>query len=163
MNDEIFDKMDLVCVYDDHINYELINKKSFYVYVIVNNDVYYVGLTSNLTERIKQHIYKNTNDLQSGGKIYILENLEDEDKMRKMEKIWIVWFKLNSLCINIEVHSYQIRTGIIRMFNILNTNYKKFVDYEVIYGLPLLYRPDPSNGRKSDKEFFGKEYKNIKI
>ena len=158
MNDEIIDRMDLLCVYDNHIKYELINKKVFYVYVIDNNGVYYVGLTSNLTSSIKSHLHKNTNDLRSEGKIYILERLQDEFKMRNMEKIWIIWFKLNSLCINIDISSYQIRTGKIHIRHILNTNYKKLIDYEVIYGLPLLERQNISNGNKSDKEYFGKEF-----
>ena len=121
MTDELFFKMDLTCVYDGNRIIDKIDKNKYYVYVIKSIDSkYYVGLSRNLTRRLTQHVDNNTNDIKEGGEMYILEELNDEVRMINMEKIWIRWFKMTSLCINKIVDNYLITIGAINTFHIIN-------------------------------------------
>jgi hypothetical protein len=159
MNDEIMDKMDLVGVYYNEIYHDQIETKKYYVYLIETQESYYVGYTSNLAGRIKNHLYADKNNICSGnGKIWILEKLDKETKARKMEKIWIIWFKLNSNCINIETFTYKIKSGQIKTRDIFNSNYKKFIDNDIISGIHLLNKINLENNKKSNEEFFGKDF-----
>jgi hypothetical protein len=155
MNDETLDKMDLLCVYDGITQYHKINNSKFYVYVIESRDGhYYVGQTKNLESRIKQHLTANKNDILYG-KLFILEELSNERQMRFMEILWIVWFKMNSRCINIDCGTYLIRKGRINKNHIRNTNYSKFIEYEVIKGVKILERQTNSSA-EDEESFFGR-------
>ena len=156
--EDILYKMDLTCVYSDGVILPF-NNGYYHVYLIVNKDKYYVGLSKNLHSRIKNgHIKKNTNNINDyDTKVYILEKLIYEKDMRDMEYIWIIWFCLNTDCINITKGSYKIRAGIINNTNsCINTNYKCFCDYEYITGIKLLSRVDLGN-MISEVEYFGAE------
>jgi hypothetical protein len=111
------------------IMYKYIRDKNirYVVYVIENNNTYYIGLTSNLIQRLNQHLINNTNNILYGGSFYILENCETETQMRYMEMIWINWFKKNASCINIVVIKPTITEN-----GIHKTTYKNLIYYGVI-------------------------------
>jgi predicted GIY-YIG superfamily endonuclease len=142
---KLFDEMNLPCVYRDKTIYtELINNNKYYVYLIRNEMIgyYYVGSSSNMVERIKNHRCpsNNTACFNNGETIvYILEEFDERDKMIEMEKLWIYWFYINSnyhLTKNKKDTDYKlIIKGVITNKKIDNTNYKKLVDKNIIYGL----------------------------
>ena len=71
MNDEIMNRMDLICVYDKYKINKLISDACYYVYVIDTCESYYVGSTKNLRLRIDNHLRSNKNNIKSnGGKIW---------------------------------------------------------------------------------------------
>jgi hypothetical protein len=153
--EEILYKMDLTCVYSDGEISE--TEYGFYVYLIVNKDKYYVGLSKSLKSRIHGHFNTNTNNIcDEGTCVYILEKLNYEKDMRIMEYLWIVWFGLNTDCVNVAKTSYKIRVGKINKhtINYINPNYKVFCDFEYIIGLKLLDRYTMTNITEID--YFGK-------
>lgn len=159
MNDEVLDKMDLICSYDSGVKFDRIINKKCYVYIIESSDKkYYVGLSENLKNRIKQHLHFNKNDIRSG-KLYILEELDYEKQMRDMEMIWITWFKLNTNCVNVDCFTYLIRKGNINMNHIKNTNYSKFIHYGIIKSIKLLER-QTNTSAEDEIHFFGKRISN---
>jgi len=105
LTEDIFNNMNLLCVYDkgNFIKYNT-NSNHYNIYVIKNNNEnnsYYVGLTWGYCfNRIKQHLITNTNEICSAGSVYLLEQLDKKEDMRRMEKIWIRWFDKYSKCIN---------------------------------------------------------------
>ncbi len=140
---EIFYKFDLNCVYGGGVlKTQLFNDdftKGFYVYLIENNNKYYIGLTSNLSQRITSHKKNNTNNINDMNScVYILEKLNNKKQMRDMEYIWIVWFCLNAECVNNCRGTYKIRNGLINEKHIFNTNYYTFCKYNYINGVRLL-------------------------
>ena len=154
--EEILYKMDLTCVYSDGVILPF-NPRYYHVYLIVNKDKYYVGLSKNLHSRIHGHIISNTNNIcDEGTKVYILEKLIYEKDMRIMEYVWIVWFCLNTDCVNVAKTSYKIRAGKInkQTINYINPNYKVFCDFEYITGIKLLPRQNLGNAI-SEVEYFG--------
>ena len=132
MNDEILYRMDLKIAYEFN-KIQRLNNNKYYVYLISNNNVYYVGLSKNINKRLDNHIKSNTNNINDyNTKVYILECLNYEKKMRIMEYIWILWFKLNANCINIQYGTYKLRIGRITKYDIKNTNYEMFCNYDYI-------------------------------
>jgi len=152
LTEEQFEKMDLTPIYLNNKLTEEI-QQGFYVYLIKNQNNYYIGLSENLSVRLQNHIVSNKNNINRGGELYVLERCWDYRTMRDMEYLWIVWFYINSNCINASVPTYKIRKGLLNKNSIKNTNYKKFIDYGVIKGLPILERQN--NIAKSDEEYFG--------
>ena len=73
-----------------------------------------------------------------------------------MEYVWIVWFCLNTDCVNVAKTSYKIRVGKInkQTINYINPNYKVFCDYEYITGIKLLPR-QALGDVISEVEYFG--------
>jgi len=135
INEELIQKINLHCVYDDTIYRNKINRNKCYVYLIIlSDDKYYVGATERLLCRIKEHL--GTKDIK---KIYILEELNNKYEIFRMEKIWIIWFKLNSCtCINIVTGSIFIREGRLTIYDTLKTNYYTLLKNETIIGIRLL-------------------------
>tara|TARA_R110000803_G_C11786841_1_gene297444 strand:+ start:80 stop:556 length:477 start_codon:yes stop_codon:yes gene_type:complete len=155
LTDEIFWKMDLRCVFSNGEISEI--EDGFYVYLIVNEDKYYVGLSKRLKSRITEHSKTNTNNIcDDGACVYILEKLDCEKHMRIMEYLWIVWFCLNTECVNIEKSSHKIRAGKInkQTINWINSNYKLFCDFEYINELKLL--KNQTQSVINEIEYFGK-------
>ena len=155
LTNEVFWKMDLRCIYKNGIAEEI--GKGYYVYVIINADKYYVGLTRTFKKRIAVHLHSNTNNIRDDEScIYILENLEDEFQMRTMEYIWIIWFCLNTDCVNATRGTYKVRYGSINSRNVLYiaSNYKIFCDFDYIVGVKLLQNLCKSP--ISEKEYFGR-------
>tara|TARA_R100000951_G_scaffold115821_1_gene125211 strand:+ start:121 stop:597 length:477 start_codon:yes stop_codon:yes gene_type:complete len=108
ITEEIFNNMNLECVYE---NNNLISigdlLKPYIIYVIKNDDKYYIGLTNNISNRIYQHKDKKTDtnglfscENKNNIKIYILEQFEDKIYLDLFEKIWIRWFIRYANCIN---------------------------------------------------------------
>jgi len=140
LTDEIFWKMDLTCVYHNGVKKNIEN--GFYVYLIVNDDKYYVGLSANLSVRLEHHRQKNTNNFNDNNVcVYILEKLNCKIDMMDMEIIWILWFCLNTDCVNVNRFSYKVRSGYINTHTIRNTNYKLFCQYHYINGIKLYNNP----------------------
>ena len=159
LTDEIFWKMDLRCVYSDGEISEIRN--GFYVYIIVNRNKYYIGLTRNIKNRLQVHIGHNTNDIRDDDAcVYILENLKCEYDMRIMEYVWIIWFCLNTECVNKQVGSYKIRNGSINNHNMcfIDSNYNMFCDYELIQGIKIIDRQDKA---MTEIEYFGKKVSRV--
>ena len=155
LTNEVFWKMDLRCIYKNGIAEEI--GKGFYVYLIINADKYYVGMTKQLERRIYAHIRTNTNNIRDDEScIYILENLDNEFHMRIMEYIWIIWFCLNTDCVNVERGTYKVRYGLINSSNLLYiaSNYKIFCEFDYIVGVKLLEKQQKST--ISEKEYFGR-------
>jgi hypothetical protein len=101
LTEDIFNNMNLLCVYDNNkINEDIYNLKPFIIYVIKNEDKYYIGLTINIINRIEQHKKTDTNGLYHNGKIYILEEFDDKSYLDLFEKIWIRWFVRYGICVN---------------------------------------------------------------
>ena len=159
LTDEIFWKMDLECVYNGEGRVNEI-EDGFYVYLIVNpiSKKYYVGLSKGLNLRIYGHINNNSHHIFDGGNtcVYILERLCNDRDMRYMECLWIVWFSLNTECVNVARNSLKIRNGIInkQTIDLINPNYKVFCDFEYINGIKLLDNYNPT--AISEIEYFGK-------
>ena len=144
MNDDILDRMDLTIAYEYNKIQTLDNTK-YYVYLIDNNNIYYVGLSKNINKRLEQHIISNKNNINDyNTKVYILECLNCNKLMRIMEYIWIVWFKLNMECINITWGTYKLRYGKITNYDIRNNNYEMFCSYEYIKKL-YIYKKQQKN------------------
>ena len=155
LTNEVFWKMDLRCIYKNGIAEEI--GKGFYVYLIINADKYYVGLTRDFKTRIREHIRTNTNNIRDDEScIYILENLDNEFHMRIMEYIWIIWFCLNTDCVNVERGTHKVRKGYICNRNVLYiaSNYKIFCEFDYIVGVKLLEKQQKST--ISEKEYFGR-------
>jgi hypothetical protein len=155
LTNEIFWKMDLECVYSNGFISDI--KKGYYVYLIKNEDKYYVGLSERLDMRIKDHIRNNTNNVcDDNSQVYILENVENKYQMKNMEYIWIIWFCLNTDCINVMKGSYKIRSGKINNKHISRaTNYFIFCDYEYINGVRLL-DSQYVNNIMNEVDYFGR-------
>ena len=137
LTDEIFWKMDLNCVYHNGVVENIEN--GYYVYLIVNDNKYYVGMSENLSLRIYQHKRNNTNNINNENtSVYILEKLNTKRHMRIIENIWIIWFVLNTECVNVERPTRWVRSGFFNKKHTHNTNYKLFCDYEYITGIKLL-------------------------
>ena len=159
LTNEVFWKMDLRCIYKNGIAEEI--GKGFYVYLIINADKYYVGMTKHLERRIYDHIRTNTNNIRDDEScIYILENVENEKNMRILEYIWIIWFCLNTDCVNVERFNYKVRQGLINRCNLwkIKSNYKIFCDFDYIVGVKLLQQPWNSYWMPpdSENEYFGR-------
>tara|TARA_R110000772_G_scaffold262884_1_gene382218 strand:- start:120 stop:596 length:477 start_codon:yes stop_codon:yes gene_type:complete len=155
LTNEVFWKMDLRCIYKNGIAEEI--GKGFYVYVIINADKYYVGLTTDFKARLPGHLRTNTNNIRDDEScIYILENVDNEFHMRMMEYIWIIWFCLNTDCVNVERGTYKVRKGYINRGNLwyIASNYKIFCDFDYIVGVKLLQGHQKSSN--SEKEYFGR-------
>ena len=155
LTDEIFWKMDLECIYSDGVAIE--TPRGFYVYLIVNDGKYYVGLSERLNRRIIEHIKYTNNNWDKNACVYILEKFNYEDEMRIMESVWIVWFLTNTdSCINIQKSSRKIRKGIINKNTIwsLKSKYNVFCDFEYIKGIKLLDKQSYCNPVLSEIEYF---------
>ena len=158
ITEEQFEKMDLTPIF---LNNKIIKKieNGFYVYLIKNKNTYYVGLSEHMLRRLKNHISNNKNDINNGGEVYILEKFSNYRSMRDMEYIWILWFYINTNCINKDISTHKIRAGIINIKSIMNTNYEIFLQYDVIKGIPLLnsqiQRNEHFEGIKTEEEYFG--------
>jgi len=122
LTDELFDKFDLLMMYNGNINPSI---DSLYdknvVYVIKTKDHYYIGSTIHIKHRLQEHIRSNTNNIRDGGSMYILETVDNDIDMRKMENIWILWFWNNSQCIN------KLLLGCNDISPIDNTKYKLLI------------------------------------
>jgi len=128
---EQFYRMDLRCIYTNNMIDEDIKKmKGFFIYLIVNyhKNKFYVGLTTNLYGRIQGHIRCDTNEINE---VYLLEELDNEKQMRFMEKIWINYFMVNSVCVNKTNYTSPPRDKNFNDF-IMNTRYKMFIDTDTI-------------------------------
>ena len=160
LTNEVFWKMDLRCIYKNGIAEEI--GKGFYVYVIINADKYYVGMTRDFKARIAGHLHSNTNNIRDDEScIYILENVKKEINMRILEYIWIIWFCLNTDCVNVARYSLSLRRGKINSSNLwkIKSNYKIFCDFDYIVGVKLIQQQWPNSYRiwpDSEKEYFGR-------
>ncbi len=169
--EEILCKMNLHCVYSYGVIIPYENDKdpywgahthTDYVYLIESNNKYYVGITNNLKQRIGVHLSSNTNDIKTNhnSNVYILENWGITSDMRIMEYIWILWFSLNSECVNILRNSYQVRKGIIRNATLNNrlyeSNYRCFCEFGYITGIKLLNKCNNGVPVPDEIEYFGR-------
>ena len=140
---EMFFRLDLPNLYygngrifDKELLLEIKNK--YIVYLIINNNnTYYVGLSVNIKNRIRGHMCVNTNDIRNGS-VYILEILDTEKHMRYMEMLWIAWFRLHSICVNMSIADYKLKSGEINNKTINNTRYQYFINNKIIPALNLL-------------------------
>ena len=153
ITEEQFEKMDLTPIF---LNNKIIKKieNGFYVYLIKNENTYYVGLSQNMLSRLKNHIKNNKNDINNGGEVYILEKFSNYRAMRDMEYIWILWFSINTNCINKDIATHKIRAGFINNRTIMNTNYEIFLNYDVIKGIPLR-KSQFQRDVPTEEEYFG--------
>ena len=138
LTEDIFNNMNLLCVYDNKkLNEDIYNLKPFVIYVIKNEDKYYIGLSKNIINRIKQHITNNTNGLYHNGKIYIIEEFDNENYMVLFEKIWIRWFVRYANCVNAckckSIAPMLLHNDYDNRKNI-NSNYYKFQKNKIITG-----------------------------
>jgi len=139
LTEDIFNNMNLLCVYDrgNFIKYET-NCNHYNIYVIKNNNdnnSYYVGLTWGYCfNRIKQHLITNTNELCYAGSVYLLEQLERKEDMKRMEKIWIRWFDKYSKCIN-KIKYNDL--GYMELNRIKKSNYIKLLNNNTIEPLSI--------------------------
>ena len=163
--------MDLTCVYSDGVilpfnNEGSYNKKlkklthSDRVYLIVNKNKYYVGYTINLKNRIGGHLSTNTNNINDyDAKVYILENCGGGRELRLLEYIWIIWFSLNTECVNVLKNSRKVRSGDITSKTIntklYHSNYVCFCDFEYIMGIDVLNKKI-LHDVPSEIEYFGR-------
>tara|TARA_R100001198_G_C5226779_1_gene207184 strand:- start:1250 stop:1711 length:462 start_codon:yes stop_codon:yes gene_type:complete len=141
LTEDIFNNMNLLCVYDkgNFIKYNS-NDNHYNIYVIKNNNdnnSYYVGLTWGYCfNRIKQHLINNTNEICADGSVYLLEQLDNKDFMRIMEKIWIRWFDKYSNCINkLKYNNEDFRC--MELNNIKKSNYIKLLNDNTIEPLSI--------------------------
>ena len=76
LTEEQFEKMDLTPIYlNNKITEEI--QQGFYVYLIKNQNNYYIGLSENLSSRLQNHILSNKNNINRGGELYVLERCWD--------------------------------------------------------------------------------------
>jgi len=138
LTEDIFNNMNLLCVYDkgNYIKYR--NDNHYNVYVIKNNNdnnSYYVGLTWGYCfNRIKQHLITNTNEICCAGSVYLLEQLDNKEDMRRMEKIWIRWFDKYSKCVN-KIKYKDL--GYMELNRIKKSNYLKLLNDNKIEPLSI--------------------------
>lgn len=158
MTDEIFWKLDLECVYSDGIKSKI--NEGNYVYVIKNGDKYYIGKSRNINKRISIHLRANTNNItEDTAEVYILEKMDTRKRMDIMEYIWIIWFSLNTACINVDRGTYKVRVGKFNTSHVFQTNYLYFCEMGYIPKLPLLDKQHLKN-YTTDIELFGKSIQN---
>ena len=142
LTEDIFNNMNLLCVYDkgNFIKYNA-NNNLYNVYVIKNdnNNSYYVGLTFGYClYRIKRHLNTNTNEICCAGSVYLLEQLDNEEDMRRMEKIWIRWFDKYSNCINkIKYNDWWKGMWYMDLNRIKKSNYIKLLNDNTIEPLSI--------------------------
>ena len=121
-----------------------------------NKDKYYIGKSRKINKRISTHLQANTNNItEDTAEVYILEKMDTRKRMDIMEYIWIIWFSLNTECINVDRGTYKVRVGLINSSHIFQTNYLYFREMGYIQRLPLLDKQNLKN-YTTDIEFFGK-------
>lgn len=138
LTEDIFNNMNLLCVYDNNkINEDIYNLKPFIIYVIKNEDKYYIGLSKNIINRIEQHKTNNTNGLYHNGKVYILEEFDNKNYMDLFEKIWIRWFVRYANCVNAckcKLIAHMLLHPQYDNRKNANSNYYKFQKNKIITG-----------------------------
>ena len=140
LTEEQFEKMDLNLIFTNNEIIEDIDsfKNRHLIYVIKNEDVFYVGMSSNIRRRLDNHIKRNKNNLNWGGEVYILDECSWYGNRCAMETIWIAWFDANATIINIQKPFNKIKNGKVNTSHIKNTNYEKFLNNEIIEGISLI-------------------------
>lgn len=115
-------------IYYDNNYHNIPTKRSNYIYLICYElELFYVGQTNNLINRIYRHTLNNTNFINDKKTIvYLLEQNSNKQIIDLLEKVWIFYFQ-DYMKISNKVVYPSCRNIPIELIKLIDCNLNKFV------------------------------------